>query len=1694
MSITPTASVISTGGGGNVFEQNVGAAFLTLLLTRSFLPIYSDSVAERLHFQAKRLNWNIDDLVIDSKSSDGTNHKLCAQIKRTFVVSAKDEECVATFTAAWRDFNGLLFHKGRDALVLIVHLGTNRLLGDFGWLLTQARASLSADDFSGRLTGDGLLNKNSKNDFETIKNILQSASQDTVQNSEVWEFLKAFFILSFDFTDATAKDEAAMKTTLQFLKSEDSPIDAAKQTWSELYVEAGIANSQGKSFDRASLPESTLRRHREVPASEFAGLARMKEHSDVVLKRVANGGARGLFFQRAETRDQISAAALSHQVVFVVGAAGGGKSVLAKKYVQGLYPSETVFAFSAEEFKVPHIDQVLAHAQVGLTWMSLKSLFPVHPKTFLIEGLERLLEGDDRGAMTDLLKAAVDDPTIKLVITCRDYHAETVERSLLRPSGVVFHRVAVPELSDADLDEAQLRVPTLEELLKSPPLRALLRNPFMLSRAAELAWTVGAPLPGTERALRRHLWNEVVKREANARGDLPNRRAESLTRISLDRAKSLQPFVAFRGDPEAITALAGDSLIVFDESKLRAAPSHDVFEDWALIEWLSSQFSLSDGDALAFAAAVSPFPALRRAYRKWLFEMLESEPAAAATYVAAVSTNAATPDYFRDDTLVAVFQSSMAENFLGQFGDMLLDADAQLIMRVIHLVRVACKTVSPLAPKGSNDVFNWHVPSGDAWPAVLKFLSEQWSKLPSAAHSLVLGFLEDWAKGISYITPYPNGAEAAGELLIKLLPVSKGGYRSGEKKRVMALVIRIPLKVEPLIRELIAKAAIKGDRMDRDPDAELFDKAIFKPFNCFSLCRDFSDEFISLCLTVWKAEPPKESEWPSYESMRDIEVAFGLSHSYEHRMFPESAIQGPFFMLLQAQPHKGVRFILDFVEDATAFYGDQNAPMDYVEPPQRASLRLADCSTKAIWCNGRLWNAHRGTAVMPGLLGCALMALEKWLLENIEHPGREKFVLSVLDLILRDCESVALISVVASVCMAHPQRTKTASLSVLGCRDFFELDRHRLVQEVGALAVGGMTSLDKMFQEERLASNKLPHRKSGLEDLARNLQFTDIKNDVWALLDFHRQQLPELAQQDDEDRLWRLALDRMDMRRYSIEGPVDDGKVLLQMAPLASDIQELIDRSASAQEAYGNLISLYVWGRKEFEDAAPPDERASDWRMKLQLIMSMKPSELADEAMFGEGARNGVAAACIRRHWANMDDSEREWCKSVAIQSINKPLSGDRASELHARNPMNGSMECGFVVPLMAIRAENDNEITTTFMAALTHFNEDVKQSTVSGVSEYVLGENAKLSSLCLWTLLDDAKRRNETEEQARTVRQDPPPSLSARLKHAFEALKASWVNATGSPDSLDTLFAGKGQPNFNDLAFDTWHDRGLATSLLNLFRRHPEEPLAEVFFEKIAAVLCVWWEEDRRSSDRHDRRDFELEHLASRSLGEYVLFCPMATAKRLTHVLVREVGEEPKEASSFLMSLLLTDDRKAQPSNYWDVWGILTTAIKDAPWLAHIDDEHCVGHPFIRDAFLNIKWADGIRSWTRLGQHWKDIDALFLALPTSTFVLHSYANYLYHIGEGSLPNAFILITRKFGDQLGESFVADDTLRWYLDALVSRCLFENLASIRKSAPMRGAMMAILDALVHAGSSIAFQLRDDFVTPTAMPNATEIKSP
>ena len=102
------------------------------------------------------------------------------------------------------------------------------------------------------------------------------------------------------------------------------------------------------------------------------------------------------------------------------------------------------------------------------------------------------------------------------------------------------------------------------------------------------------------------------------------------------------------------------------------------------------------------------------------------------------------------------------------------------------------------------------------------------------------------------------------------------------------------------------------------------------------------------------------------------------------------------------------------------------------------------------------------------------------------------------------------------------------------------LDRRRQAMEAQAQSqIAGMfpslNNKNKIYEDERKKADARPHRQHDLEWAIINLQLGPLAPRVHTIIDRHLAEMPPPERQSEDDRSWRLALHRMDLRHYSIE-------------------------------------------------------------------------------------------------------------------------------------------------------------------------------------------------------------------------------------------------------------------------------------------------------------------------------------------------------------------------------------------------------------------------------------------------------------------------------------------------------------------------------------------------------------------------------
>ena len=674
------SSPAATGGAGTFFEQHVDAYWLALLMVRGIPPILRDCTVDEVCLQTEHLGWHTDDFLIVGKNGSGQCRKLAGQVKRNFTVSATDDECKKAVQDFWKDFkNPKQFSQTSDRFALVTLQGTKTLLGHFSGLLDCARASRDGDDFEHRLATLGFINKKTVQYCGEIQKIIRETEERDVSVAEVWSFLCVLHVLSLDLNSATGQMEAMIKNLLAHTTNEQDKVGAAEASWNALLREVGEGMPEARRYRLSDLPEGLQQRHTPLEGIEQQVLRALNDHSALILDGI-HSKIGGLHLARGSLVQQVIEHLESNQVVLISGAAGSGKSVIAKDAISILEADHFAFSFRAEEFAHPHLDATLQSLQTPANAAMLGAILAgQNRKVMLVESVERILEKSTRAAFADLLTLVAKDSSWCLVLTCRDYSADLVQSAFLRPANVIHSVVTVPPLDAEELEEVKAAHPPLSRPLENAALRRVLSNPYVLDKALQIQWSEERPLPQSEGELRTLFWREIVRADNLAHG-MPRRREDVFVQIALRRARQLTLYADCGDlDSEAVDGLRHDSLIVSSQQSDRLiAPAHDVLEDWAILHWIQEQYVTHEESVQELSIAIGTHPAVRRTYRKWVTELVESNPKAADGLFQAIVRKDKISAQFRDDTLVSLLRSSSSAAFLERHRAELLANDSQL--------------------------------------------------------------------------------------------------------------------------------------------------------------------------------------------------------------------------------------------------------------------------------------------------------------------------------------------------------------------------------------------------------------------------------------------------------------------------------------------------------------------------------------------------------------------------------------------------------------------------------------------------------------------------------------------------------------------------------------------------------------------------------------------------------------------------------------------------------------------------------------------------------------------------------------------------------------------------------------------------------------------------------------------------------
>jgi hypothetical protein len=825
---------------------------------------------------------------------------------------------------------------------------------------------------------------------------------------------------------------------------------------------------------------------------------------------------------------------------------------------------------------------------------------------------------------------------------------------------------------------------------------------------------------------------------------------------------------------------------------------------------------------------------------------------------------------------------------------------------------------------------------------------------------------------------------------------------------------------------------------------------------------------------------------PYGRSSINIELFFGIKEHLRHDFFPASAFRGPWVNLLTHHPSKGLDFLIQVFNHSAEWYAHPRL-RDRLEPAWEVELTFANGTTRKQWVNPRLWCLYRGMTVGPYSLQSLLMAFEKWLLDYAKsHPeGLDAVLLEIL----QRSDSAALAAVVASVATAHPHRSGEALLVLLSVQDYIEIDRSRMVGEHQSSSLTGLfptlRAENKIYEEERKKSNALPHRKHDLEAAIANLQLGSLAQRVHAIIDRYMAAQPAPDKRNKQDLTWQLALHRMDFRQYDVadtqpaadETSAKGGEappkncIRLEPKPPAPEVQQLIDESTKGLGDMNARLGIYMWGLQTFQRETGSADPAQ-WREKLASAKGM--DRAAKHPDNSSNAPGFVAAVCVRDHWDEMLPEEKEWCIDVICSEISRHADQWGTIDRAQRFSMLADRPCAFVVPLLLSKTLTETQtprVRQAFIAGVTHPIDEVRSYATWGIDNKFWAMNPALALRAVNAIATEAAladRNWNAEEKKRYDKRRTPDSISAAA--AEDVRQRFWTEGEIAADA--------------HVRFDITERFGAEANakVLSILGQVPNEPLAVAAYRRASEDLVECWNCKHDRSPGRRNRNFHNESAISDRIRQFAMRASGADAEQVLLPILDAVDLHPRGVHNVIQGFTTSEDSNPNTSHYWFLWNLFAERVKRARWLVHLDTEHPHGSEVLSTIFLTAWWKDDVRHWRSLEGYAHNVDSLFVALPPVWIVLDSYVRFLYHIGERSMPAAFVRIANALRRGNSADMLRESNTVFMLEVLLQRHVYARPLELKRDPALREAILYLLDVLVEKGSSAAFRMRDDFVTP------------
>lgn len=1298
-----TSNPYSTGGGGTHFEARVVAYYLASVLCEAPVRGLLGLHAVEVRTQRAAFGDPLDDIVVTGIGEDGHGTKLHLQIKSTLTFTENDAEWVDILRCAWDTWSAGSFDSERERFGVGIGAYNTRVDRHYQSLFSWAGHSINGEHFVDRIEKEDFSHADKRAFVQTVRNILTKYIGRALTNDELWSVLRSFIIIHFDFqSEQSSRDAANVIDRLQGLLTPDQR-NQAGQIWDHLVQRAGQLVPVGGGASRSTLADqlAAVGLPTGVAPSFWKDIQAIQRDSERALSDIKSD-IHGLKLHRPDAYRQTRDALTDGRFIQIVGEPGTGKSALLKEIAEECARIGPIFVLKDSRI---HPRGWSAHAHVMKVSDDVSTLLREfgccgEPILF-IDGIDKIIDPAVQLTVNDLVRTIANNDGLfgwRILASVREQNLKHLE-TWLDPDALrklPLRTVTVTPLGDNELRVVAGHFPRLRPLLQQAGgMDVIVKRPFFLAALLTLAGRDGsAQLPATEVELL-GLWWELGGSERRDSSSAQHRRnvlmvlSEHLVRAP----NAAIPIAAV--EPEPLEELKSSGVVRDKNLGHSVVFAHDIYEEWALSELLIRHQT----DIGEFLRASGEPQVLVRPMQLMGAYALETNDSADEWKTLYEKTGAlALRPVWQRAILTSCIQSTRTTQLLEKLSDYLLEGEYARLKKLFLAMRTLEVTPNPIfldeklmpdLEPGERASFAHHtaVPKLLTWVRFLDWLMPRVEILPPSLIPDLHPLFATWQNTCA--GQNIRHCRKIGVTCHRWLLEFENAIhplRFDQRRKPFGIEIRHDdeVDIEKSLRSIFLSSAgdvpelvteyLRTKAADRR-NGHLFRRDILQ--NCAALIRHLPAELVDFMLETFLERPEdSDDEWGGY-SHHLIEELGVAEH---HQFYPASPVQLPFLGLLRAHEEQGLRLIRALCNHSISVWRWAQTNDWHHHSRTPLPLRIAfPWGRQTFWGDGRVYLWFRGyggnNAVESGL-----MAFEQWALEQIEQGVKFE---EIIQKVIQGNESVAVLGLAVSMCLAHPDKSIECSLPLVTCPHLWKWDIARVVQDSSGKPSNEIGDWHR-YRPQLLAVralNRKMHRQQDIRNLVPYFVFwRDRKLTARYVKGIRRfsKHLPfEYAEEranseyvsDVRERM-KLFTEQGDPEHWK-QAPTEDGKRIQIWSDPPSLKAEKYKTQQNEHSRLNECIALALWAQKSLDDGK------LDGRFSVEQGLA-KAKELDSPDLFEwyEGARDfpksqraagvaGVAFVVARFGEEHVrDDHIGSWCINVLERAA---TAAEARDDLHIR-------------------------------------------------------------------------------------------------------------------------------------------------------------------------------------------------------------------------------------------------------------------------------------------------------------------------------------------------------------------------------------------------------------------------------------------